>query len=74
MSEEKMVVFTFDEKSYFALKDMTEKKKFSTMGETVQESLAINKALQTQKDIGFSEVIVRDPKTGLERKVNIWEK
>jgi Arc/MetJ-type ribon-helix-helix transcriptional regulator len=63
----KRVVFTFDERSLAALEDMTEEGLFSSMADTVRESLQISRALQTQAKKGFTDIIVRDPETGEER-------
>ena len=61
------VVFTFDDRSLASLKEMVEEGKFSSMAEAVRESLAVNRAIQSQAKQGFRDVIVRDPETGQER-------
>jgi Arc/MetJ-type ribon-helix-helix transcriptional regulator len=63
----KRVAFTFDERSLVALEEMTEEGNFSSMADTVRESLQISRALQTQAKKGFTEIIVRDPETEEER-------
>ena len=65
------VVFTFDERSLESLKEITEQGHFSSMAETVRESLQINRALQKQARSGFTEVVVRNPKTNEERVIVI---
>ena len=65
------VVFTFDEKSLESLKQITERGHFASMAETVRESLQINRALQRQAQNGFTEVVVRNPKTNEERVIVI---
>jgi len=63
----KRVAFTFDERSLTTLQKMTEEGNFSSMADTVRESLQISRALQTQAKKGFTEIIVRDPETEDER-------
>lgn len=67
MPKTQRVVFTFDERSLASLKDMVEQGRFPSMAEAVRESVAVNRALQTQAKQGFTEVVVRDPETGEER-------
>ncbi|MBL8077827.1 MAG: hypothetical protein JNM55_07690 [Anaerolineales bacterium] len=67
----KRVAFTFDERSLTTLEEMTNAGKFSSIGDTVRESLQISKALQTQAKNGYIEVIVRNPKTGEEKIIVI---
>jgi SpoU rRNA methylase family enzyme len=68
---QKRVVFTFDDRSLESLKEITEQGHFSSMAETVRESLQINRALQRQAQSGFTEVVVRNPKTNEERVIVI---
>lgn len=65
------VVFTFDDRSLESLKEITEQGHFASMAESVRESLQINRALQKQAKSGFSEVVVRNPKTNEERVIVI---
>lgn len=67
----KRVAFTFDERSLSTLEEMTEEGRFSSMADTVKESLQISRALQNQALNGFTEVIVRNPETGEEKVVVI---
>lgn len=67
----KRVAFTFDERSLATLEEMTEDGYFSSMADTVRESLQISRALQTQAKKGFTEITVRDPNTGKEREIII---
>ena len=69
MTKSKRVAFTFDARSFSTLEKMTEEGQFSSMAETVRESLQISHALQEQARDGFSEIIVRNPKTGAEKVV-----
>jgi hypothetical protein len=41
------------------------------MGDAVRESLQISRALQSQAEQGFSELVVRNPQTGEERVIVI---
>lgn len=68
---QKRVVFTFDERSLESLKQITEQGHFASMAETVRESLQINRALQRQAQGGFTEVVVRNPRTKEERVIVI---
>ena len=63
------VVFSFDERSLESLQKITEQGRFASMADTVRESLQISRALQTQAQQGFTEVIVRNPETDEERDV-----
>ena len=71
MAKTKRVVFSFDQRSLASLEDLTEQGHFSSMAETVRESLQISRALQSQAEQGFSEVVVRNPDTGEERVIVI---
>lgn len=71
MAKTKRVVFSFDQKSLARLEDLTEQGHFSSMAETVRESLQVSRALQSQAEQGFSEVVVRNPQTGDERVIVI---
>jgi Arc/MetJ-type ribon-helix-helix transcriptional regulator len=63
----KRVVFSFDERSLESLEKLTEQGRFSSMADTVRESLQISRALQSQANQGFTEVLVRNPETNEER-------
>ena len=67
MSKNKRVVFTFDERSLESLQRLTDQGRFSSMADTVRESLQISRALQSQAGQGFTEVRVRNPETTEER-------
>ena len=67
MAKTRRVVFSFDERSLESLQKLTEQGKFSSMADTVRESLQINRALQSQAQQGFTEVVVRNPETNKER-------
>jgi Arc/MetJ-type ribon-helix-helix transcriptional regulator len=65
--ESKRVAFKFDAHSLATLEEMKEDGHYSSLAETVRDSLQINRALQTQAKKGYNEIIVRDSETGDER-------
>jgi Arc/MetJ-type ribon-helix-helix transcriptional regulator len=67
MSKTRRVVFSFDERSLESLQELTDQGRFSSMADTVRESLQISRALQAQAGRGFTEVLVRNPETNEER-------
>jgi hypothetical protein len=71
MANAKRVVFSFDERSLESLEKLKNQGRFSSMGDAVRESLQINRALQSQANQGFTEVIVRNPETKEERVIVI---
>ncbi|MBI4776965.1 MAG: hypothetical protein HY788_22755 [Deltaproteobacteria bacterium] len=71
MVKKQRVVFTFDERSLKSLEDIKEQGHFSSLADTVRESLRVSRALQSQAEQGYTEVIVRNPKTNEERVVVI---
>lgn len=66
-TDSKRVVFTFDSRSYDALKQLTRDTGSRSMADTVREALRIARALKVQADHGYTEVIVRNPKKDRER-------
>ncbi len=67
MPKTRRVVFSFDERSLESLQKLTEQGRFSSMADTVRESLQISRALQGQAHQGYTEVVVRNPETNEER-------
>ena len=65
--ESKRVAFKFDAHSLATLEEMKEDGHYSSLAETVRDSLQINRALQIQAKKGYNEIIVRDSETGDER-------
>ena len=65
------VVFSFDEGSLDSLKNVKEKGSFSSMGTAVRESVQISEILQNQVSNGFTEVILRNPKTAEQKTLII---
>jgi Arc/MetJ-type ribon-helix-helix transcriptional regulator len=66
MSKTRRVVFSFDERSLESLQKLTEQGRFSSMADTVRDSLQITRALQGQAQQGYTEVVVRNPETNEE--------
>jgi prolyl-tRNA editing enzyme YbaK/EbsC (Cys-tRNA(Pro) deacylase) len=73
MATAKRLVFTFDERSLESLEKIKSQGRFSSLADAVRQSLQISKALQTQGQQGFKEVVVRNPETKEERVLVIPE-
>lgn len=67
----KRVVFTFDERSLDSLETLKSKARFDSLAEAVRNSLQVARALQQQKEQGYTEVVVRNPDSKEERVVVI---
>jgi hypothetical protein len=67
----KRVVFTFDERSLESLEKLKEQARFDSLADAVRNSLQVARALQQQKEQGYSEVVVRNPDSKEERVVVI---
>jgi hypothetical protein len=67
MQMAKRMIFTFDDASLKNLERIKARRKLSSTAEAVRQSIQIGESLQQQADQGYSEVIVRDPKTKKER-------
>ena len=67
MAEKRRIVFSFDEKNFERMEHIKARGRFSSFADAVRESLTVNNALQQQADQGFTEVIVRNPKTKEEK-------
>lgn len=67
MSKSRRVVFSFDQRSLESLEKLTAQGRFSSMADTVRESLQISRALHSQAGQGFTEILVRNPETNEER-------
>lgn len=65
------VVFSFDERSYDSLKEVQERGAFPSMGAAVREAISLSEVLQAQADEGFTEVVVKNPKTHQEKTLVI---
>ncbi len=67
----KRVVFTFDQRSLDSLEKLKEHARFDSLAEAVRNSLQVARALQQQKEQGYTEVVVRNPDSKEERVVVI---
>ncbi len=65
------VVFTFDDSSLGSLKQVQQRGEFASMGTAVRESVQLSEVLQDQVADGFSEVVLRNPKTKQEKTLVI---
>jgi hypothetical protein len=63
----KRVVFTFDERSLEGLEELKKTGGYGTLADTVRDSLRMFRAIKKQSNDGFTEILVRNPKTGSER-------
>jgi hypothetical protein len=71
MAKGKRVIFTFVIRSLEALQEITTRGHYSSQGESVREALAIIRALQEQQEEGFTQLVVRNPRTEIERTIVI---
>jgi hypothetical protein len=71
MPQSQRVVFSFDEKSLESLKQVQGRGDFSSMGTAVRDSIQLSEILQDQAVEGFSEVVLRNPKTNQEKTILI---
>ena len=71
MTTKKRVVFTFDERSMDSLEKLKDQARFDSLAEAVRSSLQVARALQQQKEQGYTEVVVRNPETKEERVIVI---
>lgn len=67
----KRVVFTFDDPSYHALYTLTERLGAKDMAETLRTALQLLEALRSEREQGYSEIVVRLPYTNKERVVTV---
>ena len=67
VKEKTRIVFTFDEQSLAGLEEIKDDGNYACFAETVRDSLQITQSLQKLAKRGYSEIIVRDPKTEEER-------
>ena len=71
MAPKKRVVFTFDERSLESLEKIKAEARFGSLADAVRNSLQVTRALQQQKEQGYTEVVVRNPETKDERVIVI---
>ncbi len=65
------IVFSFDERSLKSLENVQGRGKFPTLATALSDSIQISEFLQDQAEEGFSEVVVRNPKTNKEKTITI---
>ena len=65
------VVFTFDEGSLDSLKQVQARGDFPSMGTAVRDSIQLSEILQDLVAGGFSEVVLRNPRTNQEKTLVI---
>ena len=67
MAKSKRVLFTFDARNYEDLRSVTNFGQFSNASDAVKDALQLSRALHSQAQKGFTDVIVRNPTTKEER-------
>lgn len=67
------VIFSFAPESLSALEDIQETGGYATLADTVKDSLKIMWTIQNLAKEGYTELIVRNPKTDNERLVLDYE-
>lgn len=65
------VVFTFDDSSLESLKQIKERGDYISMGTAVRDAVQLSEVLQEQVADGFTEVVLRNPKTNQEKHLII---
>jgi len=65
------VVFSFNENGLESLKQVQTRGDFPSMGTAVRESIQISEILQDQAAEGFTEVVLRNPRTNQEKTIVI---
>lgn len=65
------VVFSFDEPSLDSLRQVKEKGVFPSLGTAVRESIQLSETLQDEVENGYTEIVLRNPKTQQEKIVVI---
>jgi hypothetical protein len=65
------VVFTFDDSSLESLNHVRTRGDFSSMGTAVRDSIQLSEVLQDQVADGFTEVVLRNPRTNQEKTLVI---
>lgn len=64
---EKRIIFTFDKHSLANLQALKGSTRMDTLGQTIGVLIQVATALSEQKQQGYTEVIVRNPRTEKER-------
>ncbi len=69
MATNHRIMFTFDERSLNTLKRIREAGHYNSMATAVRDSIRIRRTLQQQAAEGFTEIVVRNPRTGEARVI-----
>ena len=69
----KKVIFTFEPESLSALEKLQEDGDYSSLADTVKDSLQILWVLQKEAKQGYTELIVRNPNTDTEKVILDYE-
>jgi hypothetical protein len=65
------VVFTFDDNSLESLKQIQHRGDYVSMGTAVRDAVQLSEVLQDQAADGFTEIVLRNPKTHQEKNLII---
>jgi hypothetical protein len=63
----KRIMFTFDNRSFDTLQEMTKEAHYPSLGTTIRDAIRITRTLQKLAGDGYTDVVVRNPITGEER-------
>ena len=69
----KRVVFTFEAESFSSLEKLQEDGDYPSLAETVKDSLKIMRTIQQGAKQGYTELIVRNPSTDIEKLILDYE-
>lgn len=72
-NEKTRVIFTFEPESLAALEKLQADGEYASMADTVKDSLQILWVLQKAAKQGYTELILRNPKTDAEKVVLDYE-
>ncbi len=67
----KRVVLSFDAIAYGNLEELRKKGGFKTVADAVRDSLVVRAVLRKQSDQGFTDMVLRNPRTKKERTIDI---
>ncbi|VTS08578.1 hypothetical protein [Tuwongella immobilis] len=69
MAEKKEITFRFDQKTLEEIEKVMKLKDLSSIAETLSESFRLQQLFLEQQADGFTEIIVRNPRTQSERRL-----
>ena len=67
------MVFTFEAESFSSLEKLQEDGDYPSLAETVKDSLKIMRTIQQGAKQGYTELIVRNPSTDIEKLILDYE-